>query len=156
MYFITEAPKGLTRDFNVALGQDVLLPIAFAEDTEGPGIFPSIPGFNGSPAAEVRRVMATSHFDNVTLTVDGKPVNDLEETRTGIFSAGEVQAGSVAQDFFGAATGTSLGTTALEGYFVVFKGLSAGTHTIVSTSSFSSQFIGNSAVGSHTDIIHVT
>jgi hypothetical protein len=51
MYFITEAPKGLTRDFNVALGQDVLLPIAFAEDTEGPGIFPSIPGFKGSPAA---------------------------------------------------------------------------------------------------------
>jgi hypothetical protein len=156
MYFITEAHAGLTRTFNVAHGTDVLLPIAFAEDTEGSGISPSIPNFNGTAAAEVLRVMATSHFANVTLSLDGKPVSDLEETKSGIFSAGAIQAGSVAQGFFGAAPGTSLATTGLEGYFVVLKDLAPGTHTIVSTSSFNSQFIGNGPLGTHTDIIKVT
>jgi hypothetical protein len=163
MYFITEAPAGAVRSFDVPLGTDVLLPFAFVEDSEGPGISASIPGFKGSFADEVRQVMATSHFGDISLTVDGKRVSELEETKSGIFSAGVVQAGSLAQDPHvfvtpagdPLATGTSLGTSGLEGYFVVLKGLSAGPHTIVSTSSFTSTFFGNSPVGTHTDTINV-
>jgi hypothetical protein len=156
MYFITEAPAGSTRAFDVPLGKDILLPIAFTEDTEGPGISPSIPNFKGPAAAEVHQVLATSHFSDVTLSVDGKQVSPLIETRTGIFSAGVVQAASVAQAFFGAAAGTSLATTGEEGYFVVLSGLSPGEHTISSTSSFDSKYLGSSSLGTHTDIINVS
>jgi hypothetical protein len=166
MYFITAgAPSETPRTFDVPFGKDILWPIASLEDTEGPNIPPTIPGFvpsQGSFADEVNLVLDTSAFTNVIVSVDGKPVRDLQETRTDIFSAGIVQDGSVGQVFFGppgVPAGTKLYPTGLEGYWAVITGLSRGTHTLVSSSQYSSTYLPAPPtappVSIRTDIINV-
>jgi hypothetical protein len=163
MYFITGAPTGAVRTFEVHLGQNVLLPIANETDSEGPQISSSLPQFSfggpGEPtfADEVQQVLNSVQFSNVTLALDGMPITGLQETQTGIFSAGIARPGSEAPDLFGAAPGALLSTTGQEGYYAVFEGLSKGTHVITSSATFtvnpplgtSSQFM------QHTDIIKV-
>jgi hypothetical protein len=87
------------------------------------------------------------------MTVDGKAVPNLQEANTGIFSAGIVQPGSEAADFFGAAPGVALNTTGQEGFFAVLKELGAGKHMIVT--NFTETQFGHSLSGQHTDIINV-
>jgi hypothetical protein len=159
MYFITGVHPGdsAARTFNVQHGQDVFVPIVGITDSEGPQIAPSIPGFvpaQGSFADEVQTVLNSFQFSNLAITVDGKPVANPQETKTGLFSAGVVQAGSEAVDFFGAAPGATLSTTGQIGYFAVLDDLSRGTHTITWTVT-TTQF-GNALAQSHTDIIKVT
>jgi hypothetical protein len=60
MYFITGAPPGVDRTFNVPLGKSVLVPIAEDPDSEGPNINPSILGFvpsQGTYADRVNRLL---------------------------------------------------------------------------------------------------
>jgi hypothetical protein len=156
MYFITGAPSG-TRTFDVQHGQDVFVPIVGVTDSEGPTINPTIPGFvpaQGTFADEVNTVLNSFQFSNLMISVDGKPVANPQETKTGIFSAGVALPGSEAVDFFGAVPGTTLSTTGQIGYFAVLDDLSRGTHKITSTVT-TTQF-GHSFTQSHTDIIRVT
>jgi hypothetical protein len=160
MYFITGAPSG-DRTFNVHHGQDVFVPIGGVTDAEGPHISSSLDptkfGGPGQPtfADEVRQVLDAVKFANVKLTVDGKPITNLVETKTGIFSAGVVQPGSEAADFFGADPGASLATTGQVGYFAVLDDLSRGTHTIKSTITITDIF-HHTSTQTHTDHIIVT
>jgi hypothetical protein len=155
MYFITGAPSGAVRTFEVHSGQDVMIPIVGVTDSEGPGINPTIPNFvpPHTFAEEVQTVLNSITFSGVTLSLDGKPVTNLQETKTGIFSAGIARAGTEAVDFFGAAPGAALATTGQEGYFAVLESLSEGTHVVKSTAT-STQF-GHITTVSHTDIIKV-
>jgi hypothetical protein len=155
MYFITGAPSGAVRTFDVHSGQDVMIPIIGVTDSEGPGINPTIPNFvpPHTFAQEVQTVLDSITFAGVKLSVDGKPVTNLQETKTGIFSAGVARAGTEAVDFFGAVPGAALSTTGQEGYFAVLDGLSEGRHVVTSTATIS-QF-GHSSTVSHTDIIKV-
>jgi hypothetical protein len=155
MYFITAAPSGSVRTFNVHHDQDVFLAIVVRTDAEGPGIAPSIPDFvpPHTFAEEVQAVLDSVTFSGVSLSVDGKPVTNLQETKTGIFSAGVARAGTAALDFFTAVPGASLATTGQEGYFAVLDDLSKGTH-VVKSAATSSQF-GRSVTTTHTDIIKV-
>jgi hypothetical protein len=163
MYFITGAPSG-NRTFDVHHGQDVFVPIGGVTDAEGPNIPPSLDAKHGGPfggpgepsfADEVQKVLNAVKFANVTLTVDSKPITNLAETKTGIFSAGVAQPGSEATDFFGAAPGASLATTGQVGYFAVLDDLSRGTHMISSTVTITDIF-GHTVTQSHTDNIRVT
>jgi hypothetical protein len=158
MYFITADPRALsTRTFDVHHGQDVFVPVVGVTDSEGPTVAPTIPGFvpnHGTFADEVNTVLNSFQFSNVMISVDGKPVANPQETKTGIFSAGVAPLGSEAVDFFGAVPGTTLSTTGQIGYFAVLDDLSRGTHTVTSTVT-TSQF-GSSFTQTHTDIIKVT
>jgi hypothetical protein len=166
MYFITGAPTGAVRTFEVHPGQAVMVPIIGDTDSEEPQIGSSLPQFKfggpGEPtfADEVQQVLNSIQFSNVTLAIDGKPVAGLRETDTGIFSAGVARPGSEAPDFFGAAPGALLSNTGQKGYFAVFEGLSKGTHVITSagTITFNPPFAPQTSSQStqHTDIIKVT
>ena len=83
MYFITAAPSGSVRTFNVHHDQDVFLAIVVRTDAEGPGIAPTIPDFvpPHTFAEEVQAVLDSVTFSGVSLSVDGKPVTNLQETR---------------------------------------------------------------------------
>jgi hypothetical protein len=108
MYFITAAPPGSVRSFDVHQGQDVLAPIVVNTDSEGPTIEPSIPGFvpaQGTFADEVETVLASIKYSDVTLTIDGKQVPNQQETMTGIFSAGIAREGRISKPSGGAAIG---------------------------------------------------
>jgi hypothetical protein len=155
MYFITGAPSGAVRTFEVHAGQDVMIPVVGVTDSEGPGINPTIPNFvpPHTFAEEVQTVLNSFAFSGIALSVDGKPVTNLQETETGIFSAGIVRAGTEAVDFFGAVPGAALATTGQEGYFAVLDGLSKGTH-VVKSAATTTQF-GHSSTVTHTDIIKV-
>jgi hypothetical protein len=157
MYFITAAPPGSVRTFEISEDQDVLVPIVGRTDAEGPDIAPSVPDFvpaRGSYADEVRFVLDNTTFLDVTLTVDGKAVPNLQLTSTGIFSAGVAEAGTAAVDFFGAKPGASLSTTGQIGYLAVLHDLEEGTHTVTTTSRTSS-FGQISSLQQYTDIIKV-
>jgi hypothetical protein len=162
MYFITGAPSG-ERTFHVHLGQDVFVPIGGQTDGEGPQIGstldPAVFGSFGGPgepsfADEVLQVLKLVTITGVSMTVDGKSINDLAESNTGIFSAGVAKPGTEAVDFFGAAPGASLDATGQVGYFAVVAGLGTGRHTITSTSSIS--FLGHTVTQTHTDILNVS
>jgi hypothetical protein len=160
MYFITGAPPSDVRTFDVRPGQSVLVPMNTIEDSEGPGISPTIPGFvpsMGTYADEVRTVLSTSQFTNGTVELDGRTTTDLRVLNTGIFSAGVVTAGSEAQQFFGSDPGTSLRISGDVGYWIVLKGLTPGKHTLTTSSDFSSPyFTGGSTIHeTRTDIINV-
>jgi hypothetical protein len=161
MYFITGAPSG-ERTFFVHRGQDVFVPVGGQTDGEGPQIGatldPAVFGSFGGPgepsfADEVLKVLSLVTVSNVKVTLDGKPVNDLKETNTGIFFAGVAQPGSEALDFFGTVPGASLAATGQVGYFAVLENLGSGKHTFTSTSTVS--FLGHTSTQTHTDIIRV-
>jgi len=148
MYFITgDSPTSSTvRAFHVNSHQDVFLPIIGQTDMEGPGIAPTIPNFQGTPAEHVQTVLSAYTF-NATLSVDGKPVTDLLPFETGIFSSGKARPGSVATDpnSFGADPGAKLGAVGTKGYAAVLSNLSEGSHQVHFTGT--AMFFGNT-VGS--------
>jgi hypothetical protein len=160
MFFITGVPPSDTapRTFMIHHGQDVFLPVNVDTDAEGQGISSTLgPGFGGpgqpSFADEVRQVLAQVKFSDLMVTVDGKEVKNLQETNTGVFSAGVAQQGTAAVPFFGATPGASLANTGQVGFFAVFRDLGKGTHTITASSTIT--FQGQSLTQTHTDIIKV-
>jgi len=161
MYFITATHSSDARTFNVHEGQDVYLPIIGITDGEGKDINPTIgPAFGGpgqpSFADEVRMVLDDAKFTKPTLTINDKPVANLMEFRTDIFSAGFAKPGTTAIGFFGVNNpkGTQLSTTGQEGFSVVLKDLPVGQYTIITTGSSTSTFDGPQTI-SHKDIINV-
>jgi hypothetical protein len=148
MYFITGAPPGVDRTFNVPLGKSVLVPIAEDPDSEGPNINPSIPGFvpsQGTYADEVKTVLADAQFTNGSFQLDGgKTVTNPPVIKSGIFDAGFAPAGSAGADFFGVTPGQGalLQTTGEEGYWVLLTGLSLGQHTLTASGTVSSPISG--------------
>jgi hypothetical protein len=121
------------RTFTVPAGKPLLIPMISAFDTEGPGIPATIPGWDKSFQEEVNRVMndwqhsVTSRF----ASIDGHPVSNTQSylERTGFFSMGQVQPGSLIESL-GVAAGTDLPTTKSAGYWLMVEGLTPGTHTL--------------------------
>jgi hypothetical protein len=144
MYFITGDLSENTRTFNIQAGQDVLVPVNAAEDSEGPGIAPSLPRFPGTPAQAVwiHLHQLYPHFTGQSATLDGTTVKPLPILNSGIFDAGVVQAGSLGQAVVGGATGASLQYSGVAGNWVVLSNLSVGQHIFTDSSG-------------HTDILAV-
>ena len=97
------------RTVNVPQGVPILFPINIMEDTEGPnGIYPPLisPTISNfvpphTYAEEVQTVVNASSWTNVTMSVDCKPVSNLQELIITEFSAGVVAQGSEGQvNFF--------------------------------------------------------
>ena len=146
MYFITGAPPGVDRTFNVPLGKSVLIPISEYPDSEGPNIPPGDapagppPDGRGTYADEVKAVLTGVDFTNGSYQLDGgKTVTNLPVIKSGIFNAGFAPAGSAGADFF-LPPGQSalLQTTGEEGYWVLLTGLSLGQHTLTASGTVSS------------------
>jgi hypothetical protein len=152
MFFITGAPAGAERTFYVRPGENVLVPVANAVDSEGPGIPPSIPNFQGSYADEVKQVLSNdlSSLGTGAVTLDGKTITPLPVLNTGIFSAGVAEPGSVGQLVTGANADASLQTTGVAGYFVALQHLSPGSHQLIESIGGSVTHIDNIIVGAPT------
>jgi hypothetical protein len=169
IFLVTGIGKATTRTLTVKQGMPILFPIDALEDTEGPnGISPplipaSIPSYGippGTYAGEVRKVLEDS--TNVVLKVDGKMVENLQESIITDFSAGVVAAGSEGQVFFtgrpGLPVGLELFSSGTEGYWVIIEGLSLGTHTISAQATHIAPDLGcpQPCTSSHTDYLNVT
>ena len=139
MYFITGAPSGVDRTFNVPLGKSVLVPIAEDPDSEGPNINPSIPGFvpsQGTYADEVKTVLAERSIHQWFLPVGwGQDGHEPASDQKWIFDAGFAPAGSAGADFFGVTPGQGalLQTNCEEGDRVLLTGLKTGQHTLTAS-----------------------
>jgi hypothetical protein len=167
MFFVTGgAPSMPSRTLNVPHGTLILFPISTLEDTEGPSIPPSIPGFvpsQGTYAQEVETVLKNSSFSDVVMKIDGEGVINLQESILPNFSAGVVKPGSEGQVFFTGPSnplkpGTMLSPSGTEGYWVIIAGLSPGQHSINVGYTFISKYFGCPPPGcsaSHTEFIDV-
>jgi hypothetical protein len=157
MYFITQqagGPPSAVRTFDVPFGEPILAGIVGVADSEGPGINPTIPGFTGSDADQVKTVLASYTFTNGTYQLDGgKPVTNLPVIESGIFNAGYAPKGSAGAEFFGAENGALLKTTGEKGYWVILDHLSPGQHDFKASGTIS--FPGGSATVSVHDIINL-
>ena len=158
MYFITQqagGPPSVVRTFDVPFGEPILAGIVGVADSEGSGINPTIPGFTGSDADQVKTVLASYTFTNGTYQLDdGKPVTNLPVIESGIFNAGYAPKGSAGTEFFGAENRAMLQTTGGEkGYWVILDHLSPGQHDFKASGTIS--FPGGSATASVHDIINV-
>lgn len=111
------------RSITIPNGTFLFFPILDVESSDVEG--------NGETEAELR---AASQFladfidpDNLFLEIDGKPVTNLDKYRvqSPLFSIGPLPEGNV----LGAPAGTT-GISVSDGYFVMLKPLSVGTHTL--------------------------
>jgi hypothetical protein len=172
IFLVTGIGAATTRTLTVAQGTPILFPIASLEDTEGPNgispplISPSIPSSiypipPGTYAGEVRKVLNDSGFRDIVLKVDGKVVNNLQESIITDFSAGVVAQGSEGQVFFtgppGLPVGTELFPSGTEGYWVIIEGLGVGVHTIYAQATTIAPYFGcpQGCKSSRTDTIKV-
>jgi hypothetical protein len=164
VFFISGSPSQdaasvTERDITVPAGKAILFPLINVIDAEGPGIPASIPGLN--PIATTNLVISDfmSHVNKDTLfaNIDGVGVKNplAYSERTGIFSLGPVQDGSVLNSF-GVSAGTPTPTTKADGYWLMLNGLPQGDHTLAFGGSMTgSQYSGD--LFNHTVVnLHVT
>jgi hypothetical protein len=117
------APDGpLTRTVTLPAGKALLLSI---RDVETSTL--EEPPFFGATEAEQRAnsEFFANHIVNVFCTVDGVPVENLQDYR---FSTAQFEFNAPTPWIFGTTGGA--GTSVGEGYFLLFPSLSKGTHTI--------------------------
>jgi hypothetical protein len=158
------------RTVNVPVGVPILFPVGAADDTEGPNgtspplIPPSIPGFvpPHTYAEEVQTVIDASSWTDVKLSVDCKPVANLQKAVITEFSAGVVAQGSEGQVTFGPTlpVGIELFPTGIAGYWVIIEGLKPGKHAISGSFSFTNEYFGCTSetpcTSAHTESICVS
>jgi hypothetical protein len=131
------------RSFSVPAGKPLLVPLLNYVDAEGPGITPTIPGWKGSFKAEVNKVLAGFQngdgpngvqpgVSSLFATIDGVPVENPQShlEKSGFFSMGPVQPGSLIESLGIAAAGTVLSPAKSVGYWLMITGLSPGEHTL--------------------------
>jgi len=167
MFFVTGGPSSMpARTLTVPYGTLLLFPIVTLEDTEGPSIPPSIPGFvpsQGTYAQEVETVLNNSSFTDIVMKIDGESVTNLQESILPNFLAGVAKPGSEGQVFFTGPSdplkpGTRLDPSGTEGYWVIITGLSPGKHSIAVGYTVISKYFGCPPPGcsaSHTEFINV-
>jgi hypothetical protein len=134
--FFIAGPFGsgsVERSFDVPKDTPILFPMINAFDTEGPGIPPTIPGWDKSFQEEVDTVLndwqhsVKSRF----ASIDGHSVSNTKSyfEGTDFFSMGKVHPGSLIESL-GVEKGTDLSTTKSAGYWLMVEGLTPGTHTL--------------------------
>jgi hypothetical protein len=94
--------------------------------------------------AEVQTAVEASSWTNVKMSVDCKPVANLQESIITEFSAGVVAQGSEGQVYFTGPTGLPVGAelfpTGTAGYWVIIEGLTPGKHTIITQATFINKY----------------
>jgi hypothetical protein len=158
------------RTVNVPVGVPILFPIGAASDTEGPDgtspalIPPSISDFvpPHTYAEEVQKVIETSNWTDVKMSVDCNSVANLQKAVITKFSAGVVAQGSEGQVTFGPSlpVGIELFPTGIAGYWAIIEGLKPGKHAISASFSFTNKYFGCTfkapCISAHTESICVS
>ena len=157
--FLGNPQPVITRTFDVPAGKPILISVLNAADAECCGSPPTIPGWTGTPAAEVNRVIAgfPGRAKTMFASIDGNAVPNLSAhfERTGIFSMGVVQDGSLISEF-GYQVGDEVFPAGGSGYYVMVDGLTPGPHVLDFGGSASATNASGSPVGGYEVIDYIT
>jgi hypothetical protein len=157
--FLNNPYPVVTRTFDVPADKPILIAVLEAADAECCGSPPTIPGWTGTPAALVNKVIAgfPGRVRTMFASMDGTSVPNLNSylERTGIFSMGVVQDGSLLSEF-GYQVGDEAFPAGASGYYVMVQGLTSGQHVLDFGGSASALNASGSPIGGYEAIDYIT
>ena len=157
--FLNNPAPVIIRTFSVPEGKPILISVLEAADAECCGSPLAIPGWKGTPAALVEKVISgfPGRVRTMSASIDGTPVTDLRAhfEQTGIFSMGPVQDGSLISEV-GYTVGDEVFPAGGSGYYLMVEGLTPGTHVLDFGGSASSTNASGSPIGGYEVIDYIT